>query len=144
VTATRIHGHEIMPTNDENQPFCTLGSPWAPLPQFQNWESSMSAQTSSVSDASSVLSSQASSCSNLNDDDPFTNPFGQDPFEAGLPSLTPLESPPILLELCRKAKHDMLGTSGIHAYKSPGIPPAAQSAWNKCKEKVLQAFCDAG
>jgi hypothetical protein len=29
------------------------------------------------------------------------------------------------------------------AYKSPGIPPAAQCAWNKYKEKVLQAFSDA-
>jgi hypothetical protein len=54
------------------------------------------------------------------------------------------ESPPILLELHRKAGHSMLGTSGMHAYKSPGIPPAAQSTWNECKEKALWMFSDAG
>ena len=61
-----------------------------------------------------------------------------------LPPSSPLESPPIFLELRRKAKRSTLGTSGIREYKSPGILPAAQSAWNECKEKVLTAFSDAG
>jgi hypothetical protein len=128
-TSDTLDSPRTAPTNDENQPFRTLDSPWTPLPQFRNWESSTSTQTSSFSDTSSVFSAQTSVNGCSNDDDPFTNSYAHEPFKASLPPPSPLESPPILLELRRKAKHNTLGTSGIRAYKSPGIPPAAQSTW---------------
>jgi hypothetical protein len=106
------------PTNDENQPFHTLGSPWTPLPQFRNWKSSKSNRTSSSSDISGVISAQTSGNSNGDSDNPFTNSSSQDYFTADLFPPSPLESPPILLELRRKAGHTMLGTSGMRTYKS--------------------------
>lgn len=66
---------------------------------------------------------------------------------AVIPSLLPLERPPTLLKLCRKAGaagQSILATSGVRAYNSPGTPPTAQGIWRECKEKVLQAFTDTG
>lgn len=126
-----------VPPNDESQPLYTLGSPWTPLPQFFQWENSTANKTSSDSDINSAPS-QASG--NSSRDDLFTNSSTQDTFAAITPPLLPLESQPILLELRRKAGYCTLGTSGLRAYQSPGIPPVAPSAWSECKEKVLKGI----
>jgi hypothetical protein len=62
-----------------------------------------------------------------------------------LPS--PLESPPVLLELRngRGGHRHPLQTSGMRTYESSkNIPPVAGIIWSECKKKVLEAFSDAG
>ena len=134
-----------LPTHDENR---TLSSPWTPITHpLWNWIPSTPAQTSSGSDFSPFSSSSAPSTrtsDNSNDDYLLSNSAARDPFGTYLPPPLPLESPPLLLELRRTAGHSTLQTSDMRAYKSPGNPPAAQSAWKGCKEIVLQAFSDAG
>ena len=137
-----------MPTQDENQPYRPLSSPWTPTPRFRNWESSKSARTSFDSDfsATSGVFSAGSSQGSL----PVTQPSDTsslDPLVDNIPfsfeSLPP-GRPATLLKLRRKAGQIMLATSGMRAYNSLGTPPTAQSVWKECKEKVLQAFTDAG
>jgi hypothetical protein len=130
-----------MPTQDENLPYRPLSSPWTPTPRFRNWESSKSARTSFDSDFSATSGVFSAGSSQVTQRSVTSS---LDPLVADVPSSLPLGRPATLLKLRRKAGQSMLATSGMRTYNSPGTPPTAQSVWKECKEKVLQAFTDAG
>ena len=100
-------------TPNENQPahptIPTLGSPWAPLPNFRTWD--YSKQTQVGSDFRAAQDRQ---------------------IPTGYPS-TPSESPPILLRFGNTA--NTLGqtpdSSHFRVYEPPRIAP--HSAWRECK-----------